>query len=90
MIRSVIVECKTVQKLDLDYYHKLHSIAGHFDISAKKVLVGNTYSIRPNDPVLTASNALLKSRGNQLGIITMAEEAKIKNIGQTLMEIMED
>ena len=28
--RSIIVECKAVQKLDLEYYHKLHSIAEHF------------------------------------------------------------
>jgi hypothetical protein len=30
--RSVIVECKAVQKLELNYYHKLHSIAEHFGI----------------------------------------------------------
>lgn len=85
--RSIIVECKAVQKLELDYYHKLHSIAEHFGIGTIKVLVGNTY--RKNDSVLTASNMMQRSRGNQLNIVTVSDERKIVNIGQTLKKLME-
>lgn len=85
--RSIIVECKAVQKLELDYYHKLHSIAEHFGIGTIKVLVGNTY--RKNDILLTASNKMQRSRGNQLNIVTVSDEGKIMNIGQTLKGLME-
>lgn len=85
--RSIIVECKAVQKLDLEYYHKLHSIAEHFGIGTIKVLVGNTY--RKNDIVLTASNKMQRSRGNQLNIVTVSDEGKIVNIGQTLNNLMD-
>ena len=85
--RSIIVECKAVQKLDLEYYHKLHSIAEHFGIGTIKVLVGNTY--RKNDIVLTASNKMQRSRGNQLNIVTVSDEGKIVNIGQTLKNLMD-
>ncbi|MBQ9082961.1 MAG: DUF1887 family protein [Clostridia bacterium] len=84
--RSVIVECKAVHKLELDYYHKLHSIAEHFGIGTKKVLVGNTYS--NHDAVLEASNQMQRTRGNQLGIITVHGEENIKNIGRELMNII--
>lgn len=86
--QSVIVECKAVQKLELDYYHKLHSIAEHFGIGTKKVLVGNTY--RRNDAVINASNHMQRSRGNQLNIVTISDEKEIGNIGQTLKGLMEE
>lgn len=86
---SVIVECKAVQKLELNYYHKLHSIAEHFGIGTKKVLVGNIYSYRADDPILGAANQMQQSRGKQLGIVTISDEAKIVNIGQTLKNLME-
>lgn len=85
--RSMIVECKAVTKLELGYYHKLHSIAEHFGIGTIKVLVGNTY--RKKDVMFEASNKMQRSRGNQLGIITVSDEGKIINIGQTLKELME-
>lgn len=87
--RSIIIECKAVQKLELNYYHKLHSIAEHFGIGAQKVLVGNIYSYRADDPVLGAANQMQQSRGKQLGIVTVSEEAKIVNIGQTLKNLMD-
>lgn len=85
--RSIIVECKTVQKLELNYYHKLHSIAEHFGIGTIKVLVGNTY--RKSDVMLTATNQMQQSRGNQLNIVTISDEKQIVNIGQTLKALME-
>lgn len=85
--RSIIVECKAVQKLELDYYHKLHSIAEHFGIGAIKVMIGNT--CQKNDAVLAASNQMQRSRGNQLNIVTVSDERKIMDIGQTLKSLME-
>lgn len=82
--RSIIVECKAVQKLELDYYHKLHSIAGHFGIGTVKVLVGNTY--RRNDHTLDPVNRMQRTRGDQLNIITISEANKILNIGQALVD----
>ena len=87
--RSIIVECKAVQKLELNFYHKLHSIAEHFGIGTQKVLVGNTYSYKNNNAALGAANQMQQSRGKQLGIITVSDERKIVNIGETLKEIME-
>jgi|GEM_PF-779137 len=86
--RSIIVECKAVQKLDLEYYHKLHSIAEHFGIGTIKVLIGNTY--RHNDVNINAVNKMQRSRGNQLNIITISSQSKIENIGETLKELMEE
>lgn len=85
--RSIILECKAVKKLDRDYYHKLHSIAEHFGIGSLKVLVGNTY--KKNDTELRNANAMQRSRGNQLNIITISKEREIVNIGQTLIDLME-
>ena len=85
--RSIIVECKAVQKLDLEYYHKLHSIAEHFGIGTIKVLIGNTY--RHNDENINAVNRMQRGRGNQLNIITISNQTKIENIGESLRELME-
>lgn len=85
--RSMIVECKAVQKLDMDYYLKLDSISGHFGIGTVKVLVGNTYLHSRDD--INAVNEMERTRGNQLGIITIHEQNAIENIGSKLVEIME-
>ncbi len=85
--RSIIVECKAVQKLNLEYYHKLHSVAEHFGIGTIKVLIGNTY--RHNDENINAVNRMQRGRGNQLNIITISSQSKIENIGATLKDLME-
>lgn len=84
--KSIMVECKAVHMLELDYYHKLHSIAEQFGIGTTKVLIGNTYV-----PTIEAIgvNTMHRSEGNQLNIKTISSEDKIKNIGQTLVQLME-
>ena len=82
--RSIIVECKAVQKLEQDYYHKLHSIAEHFGIGTIMVLLGNTYADGYH-----VENRLQRSRGDQLNIVTISDENDIKNIGKKLVELME-
>lgn len=86
--RSIIVECKTVVELKLDYYHKLHSIAEQFGIGTTKVLLGNTYA--RSDAVVNELNTMQRSRGSQLHIKTISSEDRIINIGETLKNMMEE
>ncbi len=86
--RSIIVECKAVVELKLDYYHKLHSVADQFGIGTIKVLLGNTYSRLNNE--VNDRNKMQRSRGDQLNIKTISNEDKIRNIGQTLVDLMEE
>lgn len=86
--RSIIVECKAVGELKLDYYHKLHSISNQFGIGTTMVLLGNTY--QHSNTVMNELNAMQRSRGDQLSIKTISAEDKIINIGQTLKKLMED
>lgn len=83
--RTFIVECKAVQSLDLTYYHKLHSLAEHFGIGTTKILIGNTYKDfqRHNRTV----NDMQRSRGSQMNILTISEEADIRNIGEVLVKL---
>ena len=85
--KSIIVECKAVVELKLDYYHKLHSIANQFGIGTIKVLLGNTYA-RSNS-VADELNTMQRSRGSQLHIKTIYGEDRIVNIGETLKNLME-
>lgn len=85
--RSIIVECKAVVELKLDYYHKLHSIADQFGIGTTKVLLGNTYA--RSNVVANDLNTMQRSRGTQLSIKTISSEDQILNIGQTLVKLME-
>ena len=86
--RSIIVECKAVEQLKLDYYHKLHSIADQFGIGTTKVLIGNTYA--RSKAAVNELNTMQKSRGSQLHIETISNEDRIVNIGETLKNLMED
>ena len=86
--RSIIVECKAVVELKLDYYHKLHSIADQFGIGTTKVLLGNTYA--RSNAVANELNTMQRSRGSQLHIKTISSEDRIINIGQTLKNLMEE
>lgn len=84
--RSFIVECKAVRKLDMVYYHKLHSIAEQFGIGTTKILIGNTY--KEHEAAIHAGNDLQRSRGDQLNIITISDESDIWNIGDVLADLM--
>lgn len=86
--RSMIVECKAVVELKLDFYHKLHSIADQFGVGTVKVLLGNTYAY--SNVVASEVNTMQRSRGNQLHIKTISSENKIVNIGETLKDLMEE
>lgn len=82
--RSIIIECKSRRELTQDYYYKLWAIAEQFGLGTKKVLIANTY-----DNNLAEENALNRTRGRQLGIITISDPDEIRNIGATLRSILE-
>ena len=86
--RSIIVECKSVVELKLDYYHKLYSIADQFGIGTTKVLLGNTYAY--SNIVANEVNAIQRRRGSQLHIKTISSEDEIVNIGETLKNLMKE
>lgn len=85
--RSMIVECGPDTELQLDSYHKLHSIADHFGIGTVKVLLGNTWADAGGAE--KEENRIQESRGIQLGIRTIADEDRILQIGKTLADLME-
>ncbi len=89
--RSIFVECKAVAKLDLNYYHKLHSIAENFGIGTIKILVGNIYH-QSNEKFQNTNdvNKLQRRRGSQLHVYTIWKQADIENIGAKLQEFMEN
>lgn len=84
--RSIMIECKAVQKMEGDHYHKFHSIAEHFGIGTTKVVIGNTYR---DTEQINAVNEMQQKRGEQLEITTISNKDKIKKIGNTLMEMMQ-
>ena len=86
--RSIIVECKSVVELKLDYYHKLYSIADQFGIGTTKVLLGNTYA--HSNIVANEVNTIQRRRGSQLHIKTISSEDEIVNIGETLKNLMKE
>lgn len=85
--RSIIIECKSKRELSQDYYYKLWSIAEQFGLGTRKVLIANTYDT--NTAGVVADNALNRTRGKQLGIITISDPQEIRNIGATLRSILE-
>lgn len=79
--RSILVECKSTKNVDEDFYLILDSLADHFGIGYKKVLIA----------VTDASNSVYESyvsRGKQMDIITISKKADLLNIGQKLIDIM--
>lgn len=84
--RSVMVECKAVQKLEQDFYHKLYSIAEHFGVGTEKVIIGNTY--KKTDVEMLETNEIQRSRGRQMHIKTFSSEEEIKNIGEELKKLL--
>ncbi|MCR5323267.1 MAG: hypothetical protein K6E85_08375 [Lachnospiraceae bacterium] len=80
--RSIMIECKSTKEQDEQYYLTLDSLADHFGIGYKKVLIIVT------DPDTERFN-IQESRGKQMDIITVSKKEDLVNIGNKLVEIME-
>lgn len=79
--RSIFVECKSTKDADENFYLTLDSLADHFGIGFKKVLIMVTDM--END-----SYDIHLSRGKQMDIITISDKAELEHIGERLQEIM--
>ena len=84
---SMIIEVKAVEKLDMGFYHKLHSIASQFGINSKTSIVNNDYR---SNSFFAANNELQSERGNRLHIKTFSGRREIEGIGESLVRYMED
>lgn len=82
--KTIIVECKAVEKLKQDYYQKLYSLTNQFGIAEKGIILANTYDQREQE-----ANEVMKKRGKLMDIITISEQIDIEEIGQNLCDIME-
>ena len=80
--RSVLVECKSTKEVKESFYLTLDSLADHFGIGYKKVLI--VLSDMANGPY---SNYVL--RGQMMDVITISTKEELKNIGKILKYIME-
>ena len=80
--RSLLVECKSTRDGSEDFYLTLDSLADHFGIGYKKVLIMVT-------DTTTEQYRNFKSRGEQMDIITISGRQELDRIGQRLREIME-
>lgn len=79
--RSILVECKSTRTPDEGFYLTLDSLADHFGIGYKKVLIMVT------DTNKTSYDNYV-SRGKQLDIITISKKSDLMQIGEKLREIM--
>lgn len=79
--RSILVECKSTKNVEENFYLILDSLADHFGIGYKKVLIAVT------DENSDAYDDYV-SRGKQMDIITISKKADLLNIGQKLIDIM--
>ena len=84
---SMIIEVKAVEKLDMGFYYKLHSIASQFGINAGTSIVNNDYR---NNSFFAANNELQSERGNRLHIKTFSGRREVEDIGESLERYMEN
>lgn len=79
--RSILVECKSTKDVEEGFYLTLDSLADHFGIGYKKVLILVTDSTNE-------SYDSYVSRGKQMDIITLTSKDDMVNIGERLIQIM--
>ena len=78
---SMIIEVKAVEKLDMNYYHKLHSLVSQFGIGAKAAIINNDYR---KHSFYAENNTLQTERGDRLRIKTFSGREEIEDIGEGL------
>ena len=84
--RTLFVECKARPNLSQDFYHKLKSLTEQFGINAKAVLVIDTQEKSFYDS--TSENSKQIERGRMMGIETIWKPEEIKDIGYTLLKVI--
>lgn len=86
-LRSIIVECKAQTTLKQDFYYKLFMLNKEFGINSIPVIVADTCETPGND---NSVNDMQRSRGDEIGIITIYQSEEISNIGNTLKALLKE
>ena len=86
--RSILIECKAVQQLSQDYYHKLNSIADMFGVHSAKVLLAYLYN--QHDARAARLNEVMMDRGRQMDIQTIDIRGTGISAGEALKKIIQD
>ncbi|MCD8091070.1 MAG: hypothetical protein LUD81_10730 [Clostridiales bacterium] len=84
---SLFIECKARSYLEQNFYFKLSTLMRKFGINAKAVLIADTQEKESQDSAPV--NDMQRNRGNMIDVITVYKQDEIKNIGNTLLKIME-
>lgn len=77
---SLFIECKARTSLEKIFYDKISQRAQQFGINTRAVLIADTQESDENMKVI--------KYGEQLGVITVTDRAKITSIGNTLLNIL--
>ena len=83
---SFFIECKARQELNQDFYFKLISLAEHFGINARAILIADTQESRYQASI----NTMQRTRGRLLDVITISNFEDIRHIDQTLLKILRE
>ena len=90
--RALIVECKAQSQIDQNYYYKISQLNQRFGINSTAVLIADTVERTWHDNTV---NDTQRSRGRELGVVTIFEHGEISKtgktagIGSTLKKLME-
>lgn len=82
--RVIFVECKSVEKLDQDYYYKLKTLSERYGIEPLAILASNQYRTNKFKDI----NKFQKMRGESLNVVTVSDLREIRNIGETIKSIV--
>lgn len=83
---SLFIECKARTTLSQEHYFKIEGLTKQFGINVKAVLIADTREKQEEPSML---NAMQRTRGDMLGVLTIWKEDEIKNIDNTLLSILE-
>lgn len=84
--KTLFVECKARPDIEQEFYYKLSSLAQQFGINATAVLIADTQEKSYYDSA--SINSMQRKRGSMMNVVTIWKTDEIKNIGHTLLKII--
>lgn len=81
---SLFIECKSRPELEQGFYFKLLSLANHFGVNPKAILIADTQE----NCYQTDANSMQRTRGMLLDVITIWKPEEIRNIDKTLLKLL--
>ena len=85
--KSAFIECKATKELEENFYDKLSGLTEEFGMNSKAVLVADKYPEDSNTPKYPET---IVSYGKRKHILTIFDDESLKNIAQTLYDILND